>query len=238
MEQIQPQMNISDNVESYTWHKLSRAHNLGPRLLDCATQFYGELGIFESWDEFWCFPNDPPDFSIDHPAFSLYAHFFIYLWRPDLETELSLGGQENLTFANLILQDAKSEFGSFERKIMTAALKSPYTFFEIRAVNPGKSVVVLDLFQNREVEVWEKLGSGVFTVGGLLFGRTLTVNEVSVFYPLMPFVYPDVLKPEVLKLKKELFGKKAKVAVKELLDCDFELRELCHTISAHFYPMT
>lgn len=220
-----------ENVESLTWHRLNRTHDLSPRLLDLATDYYGELGIYESWDEYWCFADDPPVFCLENPAFGSYAHFFIYHWIPDEDSDVNPRVEKNKPFARFCLEQGALDFNAFEREVMEAGLHSQFTFFEILQIEPRSHLVVRDLFRNRTQLVSERYGAKQFSAGDLLYGRTLTLHDTTIFYPLLPLVFPAFHKKEIMQLKRDLFGPKRVISNSDLYKHDFEIRELFQSLA-------
>lgn len=228
--------------EALHYRRLSEAYEkVLPMLVAHGDAVFGEMAPEVAFAEFltWPGPEDMPDEAAAERADHLFWPWYVFDWEySEIEDEEHLlKGPEYITIATLFLKDKKVDPASLEGKLLIAATGCPYSFHEIVSVDAGHTVTTLDLLTGREVLVQERLGSEHMQKGDLLFGRVVQVDDVGMFMGLNGYRIPPHVKPEVIRLRRELSDSGGMLSMEDLYEGDIEIRELYWEIDRRLYSM-
>lgn len=228
--------------EALHYRRLSEIHDrLFPKLLDYGAAVFGEMAPQVAFVEFlaWPDPEDTPDEAAFERAAHLFWPWYVFNWEYcELDDEDKiLKGPEDMTLTELFLQEKKFGPESLEVRFLTAANRSPYSFHEIVSTDVGNAVTIRDVLTGREVLVQERLGSEHLQIGDIIFGRAVRVDNVGMFLGLSPFKIPPRMKPEVIRLRRELAGSEGLLSMEDLYGWDLEIRELYWAMDQRLHTM-
>ena len=167
------------------------------------------------------------EFDIDFDFYQeIFDRWFLFNWRIEAEVLPHLNDSyEGMTIAEVCLIDHPELFDFHQTKLIYAICASPFSFYLVNDVIPGKRLILRDIFLHREIVVKEcSIG---FKRGSILFCRPVTLDDQSIIIGLAPYTISSHHFSDIVNfrhhLKREtrplLFGPPL------LLDLDFELRD-------------
>jgi hypothetical protein len=162
------------------WRQMRSARDgLIPQILKFANRVYGEIAIREAWGEF----NAWEDTEFDHhsPEMLVFLPYFLYNWTPDPEdTGVLVTSPKELPPASAFLNENRARLDPMECRYIEACLPEPLTFFEVMENFPGEGFILRDILTERELRVTEKSGSEKANRGDILFGKSATIDDVTI----------------------------------------------------------
>ncbi|RLC04612.1 MAG: hypothetical protein DRH90_08135, partial [Deltaproteobacteria bacterium] len=104
----------------------------------------------------------------------------------------------------------------------------PFTFYEIIDCRPGIGYRVKDFFLGDIIDVKEKMGSENVQKGDFLFGRTATIDAVSMLFGSGSIIIRPSWKPYLIHFRKWLMEEENPnpITIETLADFDFEIRKV------------
>lgn len=210
-------MSEQPKTEDLLWHRQHSARNdLIPKVLEHANKVYGEVAIYEAWDEFHGWECDP--FDPNSPELQIFMPWFYYDWTPDPDmTEVNEDAPVLIPPAKALLLSKASSLNAFEKEYITACLGVPFSFLEITSCHPGQGFTLRDIFTQREYDVTEKLGSENASIGDILFGKPVTVRGLTTLEACSHFMIPPVRKKPLLDFRA-LIEQSVKPITEEVLE--------------------
>lgn len=229
-------------AETLTYRRLSKVlDTLMPKLMDHALATFGDMAPSYAMDEFfgWPEPDEVPNETTIDRTEPLFWPWFIFNWeydRLDDENRI-LHCPEDTTPAEHFLKARRIDPRSEEARLIQAANRTPYSFFEVASAQPGQSVRVKDVLTFQETTVQEHLGSEALKTGDILFGRVITVEQVSMFLGLSAFALPPGMKPQLIDLRRSLSRGRNRLTQTDLYEWDMELRDLFWAMDRALHAM-
>lgn len=129
-----------------------------------------------------------------------------------------------MTIAELFLMEKRLDPESIEGKLIAAANRNPYSFYEVSAVQPGESVQIKDILTGTEMHVHERRGSRNLEKGDIVFAGAVMVDNVGMFLAMAPTVLPPGMKPGLIELRRALSRRRGNVTPEDLWEWDIEIR--------------
>ena len=223
------------------YRRFSKAFdNVLPRLIEHGVSVFGKKAPELALAEFFGWPDldEVPDEDALKRADALFWQWFVFNWEYEFDEDERLDGPEETTIAELFLASKKVAPQSPEFRLIRAVNRVPYSFLEVLAVDPGRSVTVRDLLTGVETIVEEHTGSKMLKPEHILFGRAVMVGPVGMFLGLSAFVLPLRVKPQIIHLRRFLSSRTGMVTADLLYEFDLEIREVFLKIdrALHFRP--
>ena len=170
---------IIDQAE-YTRQKLRKTEG---ELIDLLIGYYTdqleEEGFKEAFEEFWLWGDIEPDEHLMVTMEQVFVVWLVFSWNPMDVLEgpgaQEAPGMEEKTLALVYLEAHPEEFDDFQRQYIKEASAQPYSYFQVIAVVPGKSLTLKDLLLNRTVTVAEQHGAVEGLEGSILFTNRKSV---------------------------------------------------------------
>jgi hypothetical protein len=222
--------------EARAWGRLRRAEDWITRALAMtAGLHFGERFFERAWDEF---TGDFERGDIEEGAEAVFHAWmlvrripgFVPKGRPARE-------DEERSAAEILLRDNGPRLPELERRLLEVLLRSPFSFFVVRAVVPGRSLRLQELFTGSEHEVRERSGSMTAFEGAVLYARVVSLDSVSVVMGCGAYVIPPSFRFGLLRLRDELVGELGPLDEKKLLALDEVLRdEFCRIVHEIRFP--
>lgn len=211
------------------WRQMRIARDgLIPQILKFANRVYGEIAIREAWGEF----NAWEDIEFDHhsPEMLVFFPYFLYNWTPDPEdTGVLVTSPKELPPASAFLNENRARLDPMECRYIEACLPEPLTFFEVMENFPGEGFVLRDILTERELRVTEKSGSEKANRGDILFGKSATIDDVTILESCAPLLIPPGWKEPILNLRKHIRKLHDPITTKALQEYEIEVFELYAT---------
>ncbi|MFH1982402.1 MAG: DUF6398 domain-containing protein [Pseudomonadota bacterium] len=217
--------------EDLQYRRLSEVYDkLFPKLIEHGVSVFGKRVVELAMAEFlaWPEPDAAPDAAAIERAEAPFWPWFLFNWEyvPIEDEEGLVSGPEDKTIAELFMQHKKTDPASLEGKFILAANRVPYSFHEILAVDVGHTVTIRDVLTGAEMLVQERRGSESMKTGDIIFGRAIAVDGVGMFLGLSAFVLPPRMKPELIRLRREMIKNKNRLTHEDLYDGDLEIRQV------------
>jgi hypothetical protein len=208
------------------WHRLHSSRNaLIYVILDHAVKTYGKSAISEAWNEFHLWNDEP--FEPQSDENQVFMPWFFYDWTPDPEeTTVLATAPKDISPAQSLLNTKGGYLEPLQREYIEACLAAPFSFFEIVSCRPGQGYELKDIFTGEILEVIEKKGSEKAGIGYILFGKPVTLNQLTTMEASAPFLIPPVHKAPFLKLRKAMARYHKPINHEALRDYSIEMIEL------------
>ena len=212
------------------YRRLSEAHNrLVDDLFTYAERTFGEESLDVAMHEFLLWPETDDEISEEmfERVGPLFGPWFLFNWQYNpIDTEVELSGPEGHTVAELYAKEHSDQIDTLQRHLIESINRKPYSFWEVRGVEKGKSIKLHNVIQGTQIEVQERTASASVEPGDLVFGRAVTVNGVGMIMGLGSTVIPPGCKPQIIQLRKKLRHGQSSITDDTLRDWSLEIREL------------
>ena len=152
----------------------------------------------------------------------IFMPYFLYDWHP--VPPRNRRGRP--TKPGIVVQRYFAKRGGrlseLERLILQESVFQPISFYEVVKSNPGDGFVLRDLLIGGECEVEEHSGSTHTRNGDIVYGQIHRLPQVNTMGRMAPWRISPGRKPEILKLRKALLRRIAK------LNRDLATEDLIH----------
>ena len=108
------------------------------------------------------------------------------------------------TIAMNYYQRHQGKLSKLEKQFIYLINKTYYSFYSILAVEPGEAVIVKDLLLDKTHTINEIQGQNHLKKGEIIFGRTLNIENQTIFVGMAPMVLPAKNYIELLEFKNLL----------------------------------
>ena len=215
---------------NYMQQKLNRFHErIVDELLRHAGKVFGPEALDEAVDEFfgWLEEEEAEAFDLENHEVVFYP-WFLFKRQIDPENDESvLSGPKGQSIVQSYLQAHGRKLDPVEREYLEGLANSPFSFFEITAVEPGRSVSLHDLLLDRDHRVLEKSASQSLQGGDVVFGSVIEVGGIGLFGALSMIAFKPSAKVDILATRKMMsLATKDMITADTLEEYDMELRDL------------
>lgn len=219
--------NLQPTSDDLAWQRIHNMHsNLVGKLMEFTIKTYGISGYNEAWDEFNLWSNEEP-FDPESQLHPLFGSWMFYHWSPDFaETQLSDEIPLELTPAEFFLEKYNNNLNDLEIEDLEENLRRPFSFYDVLECKPGAWIKVQDLLTEEYFTVIEKMGSKTIKPGDLLFGKVVTVRDVTMFDGLAPIVFPPHHKITVIYERQNYLSEDGNITAESLREFDMDLLDI------------
>ncbi len=213
------------NVIDFEWQKLRRTEGeIIHLLLHVANDWYGPEFIKQAWEEYTESSNE--SIAIEEApesgtSFIPWALFNYVPRKRERDADSPLKAPLALSF--LLVTD---ELEPFEKQFVLAVCEQPMSFWSVQEVDPGTSLKLRDLFTHAEHIVRERQASEVLRKGDIVYTRVISLGHTPIMVGLAPLPFPPDFQFNILDAREMLFGRRRKIAYKDLHALDPMLRQL------------
>ncbi len=182
----------------------SMRNSLIEKILKHAKDVYGILAIDEAWDEFHLWENDSP-FDTDAEDLQIFMPWFFYDWFPDAEdTNVLSDAPMDLAPAMSLLQSKRNRLDQLERDYLEECCAKGFSFYEILECWPGEGFKEKDILTGEFHRIVEKMGSVNLKPNDILFGKAVTINNLTTLEGCSTFIIPPIFKTQIIELRQDL----------------------------------
>ncbi|MBL4941449.1 MAG: SEC-C domain-containing protein [Colwellia sp.] len=161
---------------------------------------------------------DEPEYVYMFPVFSRFH------WQVDIHDTFDDCQIPEKIPAQYLL-DSNKYLPELEKNFAITAMKSPFSFYLVKAVEAGKSILLEDFFTGEQVKVIEKQASVESVVDSVLFTSVISLQGISFMLGMAPYPFPSSYAIDLIPFKEAML-KNNKVWSTELIaQCDIEFRE-------------
>ena len=215
---------------NYMKEKLDRFHaRIVGELLRHGGKVFGPDAFDEAVAEFFGWPEEEVEgIDLEYHETVLYP-WFLFKWRIEsADGESSLAGPKDQSIVQSYLQTYGKKLDPLEQEYLKSFASAPFSFFEITAVEPGKSVSMRDLLRDRDHRVLENSASLSLHKGDVVFGSAFETGGIGLFGALGMIVFKPSAKVEILATRKMMSMAAEGGAITDdlLEEYDMELRDL------------
>lgn len=217
---------LQPTSDDLAWQRIHNMHlKLVRKLMEFTAKTYGTIGYDEAWDKFNLWANDEP-FDPESPLHPMFSPWMFYHWSPDpagteLRDEIPMA-----TPAEYFLEKFRNKLDDLEIEDLEENLQRPFSFYDVLECKPGAWVKVQDLLTQEYFTVIEKKGSQSMRSGDLLFGKVVTIRDVSMFDGLAPIAFPPQYKIAVIQERNSYEIEGEQITTESLREFDLELLEV------------
>jgi len=161
------------------------------RIYEFAKRKYGEKHELTAWNEFILEPF------VEYPSSSyvmeIFWPWYCYSWTHD---------ENNIAFEYLMAN--YSLLSDIEKLFIGSCIQNEYSFYEVKSVQYGQSIVLKDLIWNKEYFVFESRASLQLEGGNIILGKiaeVLDLNFLAAGSNIIDSRFRSKIKKEVKKMK-------------------------------------
>ncbi|MBW1785146.1 MAG: SEC-C domain-containing protein [Deltaproteobacteria bacterium] len=224
-------LNKPNPPEKLLWHRLRETHDsLVDQLVSFAEKASGDLALLLAAEEFFLWPDPEEDVDIkklltEHMPLFMPWFLFNWVYDPD-ETDEEIDAPALTTVAEAYAARHDKRLNSIERKLLAAANRKPFSFYEVIDCRPGRGFRLKDVFLGVEVDVEERMGSESVSIGDILFARVAQVDDVATIMGCGTVAIPPVWKPKLIEMRRDMTPSYGRISTGTLDDWDPEIRGL------------
>ncbi len=183
---------------------------------------FGESVYDAAWEEFKTFGTPFGD----REAYSPYFKSWMYYSWP-IESGF-LPTDEVTTIAQLCLEECPELFTDYQKRLIRAINKTPFSFFLIEDVIPAQRLFLKDILLQNKVEVKECNASKEAKKGTIFFCRPVRLEGQSIIIGMAQYAVPNRFFQEITDCRDWLqeVTEVSSLTPQILLDYESEMREL------------
>lgn len=218
----------SRRKEPYTYEQMTQCYEqLEERLGEHAYNVFGPDGPVLALDEFLGWPevDEPMEADFLDRQGALFWPWFLFNWEYDSDgADFELDGPTGKTVAELYMDHLDTEPDPLETQLIRSTNRTPFSFLEVTAVIPGKSINFRDILTGREISAEDRTGSQTVQPADIVFGRVSMIQGVGLIIGIGTTILPPGEMESILRLRQKMLGKKRKLTNRELRDWNVEMR--------------
>jgi len=223
----------SDPV-NYMKQKIDRFHErIVDELMRHGEKVFSSEALYEAIDEFFGWPEEEEAEELDLEGhLSLFYPWYLFKWRIEsADGESALPGPKDQSIVQSYLQAKGSHLAPVEREYLENFAHAPFSFFEITAVDPGKSLTLRDLLLDCEHYVLEKMASESLQKGAVVFGSAFKAGGIGLLGAMSMIAFNPSAKIEILAAREMMStATEGRITADTLEEYDIELRDLYHDL--------
>lgn len=172
-----------------------------------------------AWKEFTSVSEVEVDAAVYEPYFKTWLNYTWLAFDEDDDVGSSV--------AEICLKKYPQRFTEYETRVLQTVSQSPFSFFSVLDVIKGQSVILKDLFLDREVYVKEVTGTKKLEKDTILFCRPVTVDDQTIFVGLASYTIPPQFLNMVTDFRNKLLEsvKQDAFITDDLLELEIILRK-------------
>ncbi|MEX1139143.1 MAG: hypothetical protein WEF53_07385 [Bacteroidota bacterium] len=181
-------------------------------LLKFVKKQFGTEMLEKAWEEFHFSDGSP--FNMEGPDGDPFSRWVMFSWK----------AEAGKTLAELYLEKESGRIDPALREFIVATVGSPYSFCQVLEVQPGEGLLFRDFLRNREVQVKERMASGILERGHIVLVRIVEMDGLC----FMMGTHTQIILPGyldmILGLRARLQEKDAAISNETLLRHEDDLR--------------
>lgn len=208
------------------WRRIGKVNKeLTNKILTHTIKHYGNGAIHDAWEEFIGDPTVP--FDPKTRLITVFMPWFLYNWYPDEYGEVEyphdlVEDQPALFF----LKRQRKRLSPLECAYIEASIREPLTFLEVIDSMPGQRFTLKDIFLDRELSVIEKSGSQNAQKGDILFGKCITIENLTTLEACGHFLIQPIHKLHLINIREKIEQDCMPISIEDLCDYDLDLIQI------------
>ena len=174
---------------------------------------------FNLWDDDQVDDFDAPENDYTFPVFRCFH------WQVDIH-DIPEDYQIPKQIPAQYLLDNNKHLPELEKSLAITAMNSPFSFYLVKAVEVGESMLLEDFFTGKQVKVIEKQASIENIVDSILFTSVISLQGISFILGMAPYPFPSSYAIDLIPFKEAMIQHNKVWSTELIAQCDIELREL------------
>ena len=199
----------TESPEVLAWRRLRRAvEDHAGSLLTFIAESHGPAAIHEAWDEFTLWSGEP--FDPASPQATLFYPWLFHVWQPLTgETGVVARCLHSIAPSQAYLIARGQGLEPLLYRYLSACLDSPFGFFEVVKVEPGRGMQLREILTETSYAVLERSASASLRVGDIVYGMVVECDGVTMLEASAPVALPPRLKVTILEERERLLEEQA-----------------------------
>ena len=191
---------------------------------NCFEKHYPVEAMGASWHEFNLWDDElTNDFEAPENNYT-FPVFRCFHWHVDVH-DLPEGISIPKQIPSQYLLERNKHLSELEKKLAITAMNSPFSFYLIKAVEVGQSILLEEFFTGKQLQVMEKKASIESVVDSIVYTSVISLQGISFMLGMAPYPFPSSYALELIAFKENMI-KHNNIWSNELIaQCDIELRE-------------
>jgi hypothetical protein len=195
---------------------------------NCFDKHYPIEAMEACWQEFNLWDDDLIDDIIDDfdapendytfPVFRCF-HWAVDIY--DLPDNISIPEQIPAQY----LLEHNKHLSELEQEFAVTAMSSPFSFYLIKAVDVGQSMLLEEFFTGQQIQVIEQQASIESVVDSIIYTCVISLQGLSFMLGMAPYPFPSSYALELLPFKETMIKHHTAWSNELIADFDTELRD-------------
>ncbi len=215
----------------HLWHRIRRAvEPLPGDLIKFADARFGPDGLYEAWDEFTLWGDEP--FHQGTPHLQVFMPWFFYDWLPDPEdTAVPPEALDGLTLAEAYLRRKGKYLDPLLVRYAEKSVEAAFSFHDVVSCQPGSGFVLRDILTGEQADVTERSASQRAGPGDILFGKVVRIDHLALLEGCTPVVFPPQAKIGIVELRNRIAAGGPRLTPSLLKEYGLEMLALYYEIA-------
>ena len=208
------------------WYRLRQTEDRIIRaVMEWASPRLGPNGLFDAWHDF-VFAAEEGESPVDDLEFEgLFIPWWIFSWRAHAGEPGAAGsGDASEPLAMTYLKERAARLDPFERRFIETLCARPFSFHQVRAAEPGESLILRDLLSGEEWTVSERTASRTLVRGMIVYTRVLPFDDVAICLGCGATPFPGGHATRILDLRKAITDRDEPLPAQLVRELDDPLR--------------
>ncbi len=199
----------TESPELLAWRRLRRAvENHATKLLGFIAESHGRGAIEEAWEEFTLWSGEP--FDPESPQVTLFYPWLFHSWKPfGPETGVAARCLHSIAPSQAYLIAKGQSLDPVLYRYLSTCLDSPFGFFEVVSVDPGRGMQLSEILTETSHAVLERSASGSLGAGDIVYGMVVECDGVAMLEASAPVALPPRLKVMIVEERERLLEEQA-----------------------------
>ena len=209
------------------WRRVRRELQGFPeRMLNFVAAAYGHEAIDEAWHEFMCFDEAETGVDPHSPHMAVFMPWMFHQWTPDPdETVVADAALHDVAPTQLFLARKGRQLDPALHQYLQSCADGCFSFHEVVAVQPGRTMDVRDVFTGEIHTVHEQSATETLKPGQITYALLAQVEGLTMLEASAPVAIAPALKIELIEMRERMASGGDALSQSRLKDWDIELRE-------------
>jgi Sec-independent protein translocase protein TatA len=197
-------------------------------LFNQSQQRYGTDAAAQAWKTYCMQPDIPFNPQTELEINTSFPAWLLFHWAPT-------GASQPIALEYLQRMDYR--LPPLQRRFIKEACRQPFSFFIVTDVEPGRALMLHDLFWQRDITVYEQRASTMLSRGSILFGQVVALDEVAILFGTAPLAIPDAYQVRLAEARDAIQQNLGPIDATILMDLAPKLRSFYFEIRQEMRQM-
>ena len=194
-------------------------------LLDYADKIDCFPSPYDIWDDVFC-DGLPQEIDKDLVFTEFFMWFSLLDWTSSKKTSDTRGFKADKTIAMNYLESHRHDLSNDEIEFIQQIDNSYYSFYKILRIQEDNLIIVKDLLLGCSHNIIDKLGADSLVEGNIIYARFITMQEISMFVGIMPYVLHQENELRIIGVRESLKKEYKKITSEILSSLKYVLLDL------------